>query len=195
MHADGTRFDVRPHAARSRAWRIALTLAVLLAEAGHLAFEHLRGGIVSHHLLARPDLPAVWNGWGLLLLPAMAWWVSGRVAHRMARRTDRRRVLRGALVGFGIAFGFGTALSLAYVGDLAHGASAVLFSAFALGLVLPAYRAECLLGFVLAMTLVFGAVLPLLVRGVVATVSACAHLGLYPLARHVWRRARGGSAR
>lgn len=188
MRADGHMTQVLPRAARMRRWRIALTLAVLLAEVTHLAFEHLQGGIVSHHLLARPDLPAVWNGWGLLLLPAMAWFVSGRVARRLDRQVDRRRVLRGALVGFGAA------LSLAFVGGLENGAAAVLLSAFALGLLLPAYRAECLLGFVLAMTFVFGAVLPLLVGGVVATVSAFAHLGVYPLARHAWRRVRPDAA-
>lgn len=194
MRADGHMSQVFPRAARMRGWRIALTLAVLLAEVAHLAFEHLQGGIVSHHLLARPDLPAVWNGWGLLLLPAMAWFVSGRVARRLDRQVDRRRVLRGALVGFGVAATFGAALSLAFVGGLENGAAAVLLSAFALGLLLPAYRAECLLGFVLAMTFVFGAVLPLLVGGVVATVSAFAHLGVYPLVRHAWRRVRPDAA-
>ena len=51
--------------------RIYLTVAVLLAEIGHLAWEHFHGGIASHHFLNRADMPAVSNGWGLLLLPAI----------------------------------------------------------------------------------------------------------------------------
>ncbi|MDR7191545.1 hypothetical protein [Luteimonas terrae] len=194
MPLGGNGFEKRDGATRVRAWRIGLTLVVLLAALAHLAWEHLHGGIVSHHLLARPDLPAVWNGWGLVLLPAMAWYVSGRVAQRVGRRVDRRRALRGALTGFVIAVACGAALSLAFVSGREDVASAVLLSALGLGLVLPAYRAECLLGFVLAMTVVFGAVLPLLVGGIVAMLSAFAHLGVYALARRIWRRSRGPAA-
>lgn len=178
----------------SHAWRVWLVVAVLLAELAHLAWEHAHGGIVSHHLLARPDLPAVWNGWGLVVLPALAWFVTGRVARRIARHIDRRRAVRVAWLGFGVAAAAGAALSVAFVSGVEDAAFAVLVSALVLGLLLPAYRAACLLGFVLAMTFTFGAVLPLLIGGIVATVSAIAHLVLYALARHVWRRTRGRAA-
>ncbi|MEF3080688.1 hypothetical protein V3391_00455 [Luteimonas sp. SMYT11W] len=178
----------------SHAWRVWLVVTVLLAELAHLAWEHAHGGIVSHHLLARPDLPAVWNGWGLVLLPALAWFVTGRVARRIARHIDRRRGVRVAWLGFCVAAAAGAALSVAFVSGVEDAAFAVLVSALVLGLLLPAYRAECLLGFVLAMTFTFGAVLPLLIGGIVATVSAIAHLVLYALARHVWRRTRGRAA-
>lgn len=179
---------------RARAWRIPLVAAVLLAELAHLVWEQLHGGIVSHHLLARPDLPAIWNGWGLVLLPALAWWVSGRVARRIARRADRRVAVRNAWLGSIVAAGLGIALSIAFVTGMEDAAAGVLLSAFVLGLLLPAYRAECLLGFVLAMTFVFGAILPLLIGGIVATLSAVAHLVLYALARRVWRRSRERAA-
>ncbi|MCD9096055.1 hypothetical protein LU699_03305 [Luteimonas fraxinea] len=180
--------------AHSRSWRVWLVAAVLLAELAHLAWEHLHGGIVSHHLLARPDLPAVWNGWGLVLLPALTWFVTGRVARRVERHANPGRAMRIAWLGFVIAAALGAALSIAFVSGVEDAAFAVLLSALVLGLVLPAYRAECLLGFVLAMTFTFGAVLPLLIGGIVATVSAIAHLGLYALARRVWRRTRGRAA-
>ncbi|MDR6992729.1 hypothetical protein [Luteimonas sp. 3794] len=167
---------------------------MLLAEAAHLVWEHLHGGIVSHHRLARPDLPAVWNGWGLVLLPLMAWWVSGRVTRRIARRADRRGAVRGAWTGCGIAAALGVALSIAFVSGQDDAATAVLLAAFGLGLLMPAYRAECLLGFVLGMTFVFGAVLPLLIGGIVAMLSAFARLGVYALARRIWRRSRGPAA-
>ncbi len=179
---------------RSRSWRAWLVAVVLLAELAHLVWENLHGGIVSHHLLARPDLPAVWNGWGLVLLPALAWFVSGRVARRIARHAAPGRAIRAAWLGSVIAAAIGAALSIAFVSGVEDAAFAVLVSALVLGLLLPAYRAECLLGFVLAMTFTFGAVLPLLIGGIVATVSAIAHLGLYALVRRVWRRTRGRAA-
>lgn len=184
--------SVVPHAAaRPRTWRLWLVAAVLLAELAHLAWEHLHGGIVSHHLLARPDLPAVWNGWGLLLLPALSWFVSGLVSRRIEAAVDRRRATRLAWLGFTIAALIGASLSFAFISGLENAAAAVLLSALVLGLLVPAYRAECLLGFVLAMTFVFGAVLPLLIGGIVAILSAVAHLGVYALARRAWRRSRG----
>ena len=66
---------------RSRA-RGTITVLVALAELAHLAWEHLHGGVASHHLLNRADLPAISNAWGALFLPALAWVLSGPVIRR-----------------------------------------------------------------------------------------------------------------
>ena len=49
-----------------------------------LALEALDGGVQSHHLLNRPDLPAISNGFGLLTLPAIGLAVGLR-ARRLGR--------------------------------------------------------------------------------------------------------------
>ncbi|WP_199730837.1 hypothetical protein [Luteimonas sp. 100069] len=175
---------------RASAARIWIVVAVAVAELAHLAWEHLHGGIVSHHLLADPGLPAVWNGWGLVLLPALAWWTSGRFVRRIARHDDRRRAMVGGVAGFAVAAIAGVLLSAAFLQGREDLASLVLFSAFGLALLLPGYRAECVLGFVLAMTFVFGAVLPLMIASVVAGVSMLAHRVIYPVASRLWRRSR-----
>ena len=59
---------------RTRARRT-ITVLVALAELGHLAWEHFHGGVVSHHLLNRADLPAISNAWGAVFLPALAWFL------------------------------------------------------------------------------------------------------------------------
>ncbi len=171
-------------------WRLWLLAAVCVAELAHLVWEHLHGGIVSHHLLARPDLPAIWNGWGLVLLPALAWFASGRVSRRIAASRDPGRT--GVRVAIGAAAGLltGALLSAAFVQGREDLAGAVLLAAVALGVLLPAFRAECVFGFVVAMTFVFGAFLPLLIGSVVAAVSALAHRGVYPLVWRLWKRTR-----
>jgi hypothetical protein len=55
-----------------------------------------------------------------------------------------------------------------------------------IALVLPIYRAENVLGFVLGMTFTFGAVLPTAVGSVVAMLSAASHR----LVRHTFARRR-----
>ncbi|NYZ62769.1 hypothetical protein [Luteimonas deserti] len=161
---------------------------VALAELAHLAWEHLHGGIVSHHLLADPALPAIWNGWGLILLPALAWWASGRLARRLDRAADLRRVVLAGVFGFSVAALTGVFLSVAFVQGHENLAGLVLMAALGLAVLLRADRAECLLGFVLAMTFVFGAVLPVLIGSVVVVVSMLAHRIVYPLAYRLWRR-------
>ena len=69
------------HASRPRPL---MTLLALCAELALLGREHLRGGVLSHHLLANPDLPAVFNWWGLPLVPLLAWWTVGRVERSAA---------------------------------------------------------------------------------------------------------------
>ncbi|MDW7549761.1 hypothetical protein [Pseudoalteromonas peptidolytica] len=49
-----------------------ITSAILLV-ISTLMWQHLNGGIVSHYLLHRADLPAVSNAWGIIIIPALAW--------------------------------------------------------------------------------------------------------------------------
>lgn len=160
--------------------RLAFTGLVALAEAGHLAWERAQGGIVSHHLLNDPALPALWNGWGLVLLPLLAWIAS----RRLLRCTGRGwRVDRTALSRLAAALAAGAALSIAFASGHEHAAGGVLLGIGLSALAVRAYRPDYLLGFVLGMAWTFGAILPALIGGLVALVSAITWLGLYPLLR------------
>jgi hypothetical protein len=48
-----------------------LPIAALLFAAAHLGFEHFNGGVQSHHLLQRADMPSISNWLGLGLLPLL----------------------------------------------------------------------------------------------------------------------------
>jgi len=166
--------------------RLVLTVAALCAELFHLGWEHTHGGVLAHHLLANPDLPAVSNWWGVLLVPLLTWWLVGRIERSVqARRRGARRGVIAPWTGFVGALVYGGALATAF--SLGSPLVNQLFFALpALALVLRLWRAEFVLGFVLGMTFVFGAVLPTLIAGVVAVLSWAVHAA----AGAVWRRLR-----
>lgn len=163
--------------------RLYTTGVVLLAEGGHLLWEHLHGGVVRHHLLHRSDLPAISNAWGAILLPALTWLLIGRIQRRISRQaegTEATILLSTVFIGFVAALMGGLSLAVAFTREAAL-TSWLFLAQVLLALVLPAYRAECVLGFVLGMTFTFGAVLPTAVGSVMAALSAIVHLGVRPV--------------
>lgn len=175
----------RPNFARAIFTTVALAFEIL-----HLGLEYMDGGVQAHHLLARPDLPAISNWWGLLLVPALAWSLSGRVAHRIRKQnpydTGTRRVSAAIMIAFTASLAYGAALSLAFITSF-EGISYIFLGAFAVSLLVPTYRAEYILGFVMGMSFTFGAVLPTIVALVIASFSRIVHLA-YSAAVRVIRR-------
>jgi len=147
-----------------------LALAILLFEGSHLAYEHFSGGVASHHLLNRSDLPAISNWLGLLILPVLGWALGVRV---------RNQSTQSGLLGVPLVIWFGFVGSMLYGAGLAVSfqlgastiSSSMFFGLFVLAVLLPIYRAEYILGFVVGMTFTFGGVLPSMVAAVFATVS------------------------
>ena len=162
--------------------RLLLAALALLAEGVHLGWEALHGGIVSHHLLQRGDLPGLSNAWGLLVLPVLAAWAAGRLPPPSAGRGAWAPVL----IGFALPLLLGGALSLAFSLKLQLLTEIVFFTLLLLAVLLPAHRRECLLGFVLGMSWTFGAVLPTLIGGVIAALSWLVR----GIARRAWRVVR-----
>jgi hypothetical protein len=177
--------------------RLSITIVVLLAAMAHLAWELFHGGVQTHHVLQRRDLPGISNWWGLLTLPGLTWYLLGRVQRRMQSRVglhssplEQSRLVfwsRAVLIGAVGGFVFGALLSTAFALRQEDLAFYVLLSIVLLAVLLPIYRAECVLGFVLAMTLVFGALLPTMIATILAAVSALLHLLVYPRVLVVWR--------
>jgi hypothetical protein len=167
--------------------RLLLTAVVGVAEATHLAWESVHGGVVSHHLLHRPDLPAISNWWGAIVLPALCWWVIARVQRRADSSAARSPKVFGvpayAFAAFLGALVFGVGLATAFSLGREDVASYFFMAMFPLAVVLPVYRGEYLLGFVLGMTFTFGAVLPTAIGCLFAALSAL----LRYLARSVGR--------
>jgi hypothetical protein len=176
---------------RLRQWRIYLTVVVLVAELAHLAWEHFHGGVRIHHFLARSDMPAFSNWWGLLVLPALAWFAGGRVEKRIAFKSAgdgvAAKLPASVIAGFVGGLLFGVLLSASFVTGHDSVSSALFQGMLLLALLLPVYRAECLLGFVVGMTFTFGAVLPTFIGSVIAAISAFVYLLVYPLFVRGWK--------
>lgn len=168
--------------------RLGFTALVALAEATHLVREHLDGGIVSHHLLNDPALPAIWNGWGLVALPLLAWIASGRA---FGNATGAWRLRRGFLIALGTALIAGLALSAAFSAGREDIAGLLLIALLLSAVAVRAYRIEWLLGFVLGMAVTFGAVLPIVIGGCIALLSAAAWFGARPLLARALAGMRG----
>lgn len=153
--------------------RIVGTACVAIAEWAFLAWQHLHGGVPSHHFLDRADIPAISNGWGALVLPCMTWFLLGRVQRRVALQAGAST--RGATIGFLGALCFGVLLSVFFTRGDDQVTGAMFESLFLIALVIPNYRAEYLLGFVLGMAYTFGGVLPSVVGSILALVALVIH--------------------
>ena len=168
--------------------------SITLAELAHLTWEHFHGGIRSHHFLNSADMPAISNAWGALLLPLLAWFLSAFVQKRIAPNPDARdstqKLPTSIVVGFLGALLFGILLSASFTNGHETITEYLFMGVLLLGLLLPVYRAECVLGFVLGMTFTFGAILPTLVAFVIAAFSALVHLCVRPVFMGRWNRLR-----
>jgi hypothetical protein len=170
--------------------RLYLTGLVLLAELAHLTWEHFNGGVVSHHILHRSELPAISNWCGVLLLPALTWFLTGRIQKRLALDSTGKGAATTlpvrVVIGFVGSLLLGILLAVSFANHFESIASYLFQGTLLLAILLPVYRAEYLLGFVLGMAFTFGAVLPAIVGSVIGAVSAVMHLAIRPGLVHLW---------
>jgi hypothetical protein len=159
-----------------------LTLGVTVALLSLLTWQQLHGGVPAHSFLARDDFPRISNWWGALVLPALTWFLTGRVLDRMrdADGVNATATWRNARRGFAVALLYGAALATAFTFGWT-GISSNLFVALpVLGILLPIHRAEYVLGFVMGMTYTFGAVLPSVIATAMSALAALLYLVLRP---------------
>jgi hypothetical protein len=146
----------------------------------HLGLEHADGGVRSHHLLNRPDLPAISNWIGLVTLPLLGWAVG--------LRARARGTARSVWVPLAGAMAYGAALAVSFELGAADATSTIFLGLFVLATVLPVHRVEYVAGFVTGMTITFGGALPLIVAAVVASLSLLVRGCVRALV--AWRRSR-----
>lgn len=171
----------------SRRLLVATPVVAFVAAAAHLAWEASHGGIKSHHLLNKADLPAVSNSWGLLVLPLLGWLAAYFVGRRA---TTSAHAQSRALAAFYGSLAVALALSAAFRLGLSEVTAGLFFAVLLSGVALRTYRAEYIFGFVLGMTFVFGSVLPTLAAAVVGTVSILVHFMVYPVVITLYKRLR-----
>jgi len=182
------------HKSSSIFYRAVFTGGLLVIVLAQVLWQHFNGGIISHHFLHRADMPAISNAWGIVVLPTLGWILTGFMERRsIATGNDseiRSSLSLSVIAGFFGALLWGAALALSFSFGANH-LSEILFKAIiALAILLPIYRSEYVLGFVIAMSFTFGAVLPLIIASPFVLISALLHLALYPLALRLFSRLR-----
>jgi hypothetical protein len=163
--------------------RLYFTGIVALAIWSLLAWNYYHGGVPSHHLLAREDLPSFSNWWGGLLLPLLAWFLSGHIQKRIytGKEKDSKENLPAHVVyGFLGALLFGIVLSIFFTFRNEEVPFYMMMGLLALALFFPIYRAECFLGFVIGMTFTFGGVLPIIIGSVLTLLGTVLYLLVRP---------------
>lgn len=150
--------------------RLKFTLAVTGFALAHLSIELLTGGVRVHYPLQQEDMPALSNWWGLVLLPALAWFSYTHMSKDSS--TDGLLGLEKAVIFRLIgAFIYGAALGASFEFGLGQTPLYLLFALLLGGVFYPLYRLEIVLGCVLGMTYTFGAVIPTVVLTLVALFS------------------------
>ena len=172
--------------------RLYITGIVTIAIWSLLAWYHYHGGVPSHHILAREDLPEISNWWGGLLLPVLTWFLLYRVQRRLIRnkggKPERTQIPKAVIYGFAGALIFGILLSTFFTLGFSEPPFYMLIGALLLALFFPIYRSECLLGFVIGMTFTFGAVLPTGIGSILSILGAVVFLLVRPLLVFVFSR-------
>lgn len=145
-------------------------LAALAYASAHVGYEYFNGGVKTHHFVARGDLPGFSNWLGLVVLPLL-----GLVFATRARSVHgghaSGRLPRTVVVGMVGALAYGAALAASFHFGLEQASVVLFFGLVFCSLVLPIYRIEYILGFVVGMTITFGSVIPLCIAIGLAALS------------------------
>lgn len=127
-----------------------------------LILEHFRGGVISHHLLAREDMPKISNWWGILVVPVVCWVLLSQIQNRFRRSANNQKIVsKQEIYGFIGAFVFGILITVLFY-NAPDFTGYLLVMTFVVALLLPIYRAEYYLGFILSMSYGFGGIIPVM---------------------------------
>lgn len=148
-----------------------------------LIWAYYHGGVISHHILDRKDLPAISNWWGGLLLPVLTWLLLFRIRTRIKKqnlkKTGSEKSMPNILFGFTGALLFGIALAVSFT--FGYSTDYLIYVLMVLVFIVPVFRAEYILGFVIGMVFTFGAILPTAFAVIVAIISAIVYTLIHPL--------------
>ncbi|HTO14625.1 MAG TPA: hypothetical protein VLZ83_02595 [Edaphocola sp.] len=147
--------------------KIKATIGIFILTSIFILWEYFNGGVVSHNLLARKDLPAISNWWGLLTVPLLFWiaisLVNRRRGNEIKSELKSEEYETKVLKRFLAAFAFGIIISLLWEFNFGNFLQYFILFPILIAFFTPVHLPECLMGFVLGMLFTFGGVLPILI--------------------------------
>lgn len=154
--------------------RIKVTVGTFILIFIFVLIEHYNGGVATHHLLARKDLPGISNWWGLLTVPLLAWAVSTLTILRKNKEVKSKQNLdefnNKILKRFIAALLFGIVASMLWEFKLGNVLQYFILFPILIALFTPVHLPEFLLGFVLGMMYTFGGISPIIIGLVLLTI-------------------------
>ncbi len=155
--------------------KIIITGIVTILIFGLLFWEYFHGGVPSHHILQKKDLPEISNWWGGLLLPVLTWILLGRIELRLNKqeslpqqnKNQTVKILRLFLLGLIL----GIMIAVSFTNSYKFILDNVLYLLLILSFFFPVYYAEFILGFILGMAFTFGVVLPTIFILIIAALA------------------------
>lgn len=146
--------------------KILFTLFVAVLVLGLLLWQHNHGGVPSHHILHQNNLPSISNWWSAVLLPVFTWILLTRIENRLKKQnlpnstpSDKSSMVK-ILALFFVGLSMAILITISFVLDIKPISDNLLYLFLVLSFVLPIYYSEFILGFILGMTYIFGAILP-----------------------------------
>lgn len=155
-----------------------------------LFWQHYHGGVPSHSFMARKDMPPISNWWGALLLPLLTYFTLFRIEKRIfivENKILQPEQLQSILLLFIGGFIYTGLMSYCFVTDKTDLNGLLFQGLFLLAFILPIYRVEFYLGFVIGMTYTFGAILPTFIGSLFVGISFVAHRFVYPFVLKLYR--------
>lgn len=161
--------------------RNGLLLAVILFEVCHLTWEYFNGGVVTHHLFMRADLPGLSNWWGLLILPLLVWLSAAVIRKRISTKSDAKTLSPSIILGFFGMLLVSTVQSIAFINGFPSVTMYLALGVLISALFVPLYRMEFILGHVIGSAFVFGPAIPFVGVFMFAPISLLSHKYINPL--------------
>ena len=146
---------------------------IVLVVSGLLFWDYFHGGVPSHHLLAKKNLPEVSNWWGIVTFPLATAILLYRIKKRMFEKNDliSQQQSRNLIISFVGAFVYAAAIAVSFATGNSQ-ISGILFPLiFAIALFIPIYKAEYILGFMVGLLYTFGGFLPVFISVILAAIS------------------------
>jgi hypothetical protein len=142
--------------------RFLLTCTAVLFVGILLLWEHFNGGVKTHYMLHREDLPSISNYWSLLVVAILSWITLYFVRRRIADKAKgvSQNILKKIALAFLVAFLFGIALGALFLTGFEQATNLLMLGLLFASIIFPLYKVEYLLGYVLGLTFAVGATLP-----------------------------------
>lgn len=148
--------------------KLLIILGAFILTSIFIFLEHYNGGVITHHLLAREDLPGISNLWGLLSIPLLTWLTISLISNRRNKIiktevTNLESFDNKTLRGFIVALLFGIIASLLWEFNFENILQYFILLPVLIAFFKPVYLPQYLLGFVIGMLFTFGGILPIII--------------------------------